>query len=294
MKMVTKAALLGAVLAAAIIAPTASSALTLVMSDAAGNLGAVDVNTGQVGYLHNMGVAYEGLAFDDLGNLYGVTATNLHQIDVIAGTASSLGAHGIPKPVGMIAFPHPGVFDAQFDVIPADLYVLESDGDVYNIAPDLSTSQIASGQITNALAFGTSDFAVGGFVWDGGWTMSVEGGFTGLNVTPGDPNFDYLTDTTTNGIGFLDQMAFDHVTAMATSASSAIIYGVSGTTIFDTATGAIISDFGGQGLGAPVGAAFATENGGRDIPLPAVPLPAALLPMLSVVGFMTYRSRRKA
>lgn len=293
MNAASKGALLGALLAAASLGPTASNALTLVMSDAAGNLGAVDVNTGQVGYLHNMGVAYEGLAFDPLGNLYGVTATDLHQIDVIAGTSSSLGAHGIQKPVGMIAFPHPGVFDPQYDVIPAELLVLESDGDIWDIAPDLSVFQIASGQITNALAFGTSDFAVGGFVWDGGWTMSVEGGFTGLGVTPGDLNFDYLTDTTTNGIGFLDQMAFDNVTAMATSASSAIVYGVSGTTIFDTATGAVISDFGGQGLGAPVGAAFATENGGRDIPLPTVPLPAALLPMLSVAGFLAYRARRK-
>ncbi len=294
MSLVSKGMIFGATFAVAGFAAAPASVLTLVMSDAAGNLGAVDVNTGQVGILHNMGVAYEGLAFDPLGNLYGVTATDLHQIDVIAGTSSSLGAHGIQNAVGMIPFPHPGVFDAQFDTIPAELQVLTSNGDVHNIAPDLSIFQIASGQIVNALAFGTSDFAVGGFVWDGGWTISVEGSFTGFNVSPGDPNFDYLTDTTTNGIGFLDQTAFDQVTAMATSASSAIVYGISGTTIFDTATGNVINDFGGQGLGAPVGAVFPTENGGRDIPLPTVPVPAAIWPMLGALGVIGWMRRKAA
>lgn len=77
-------------------------------------------------------------------------------------------------------------------------------------------------------------------------------------MSPGNPNAGYLTDTAVNGIAFLDEMAFDDVTVLAMSDSSPILCGVSGTKIFDTATGQVLSDFGGHGLGAPIGGAFAT------------------------------------
>ncbi len=288
-----KRAAIGVALVTAGLAPLGANALTLVVSDAAGNIGAVDVNTGQVAHVSNL-ASYEGLAFDDLGNLYGVNATSVDKIDLLGGTAAPLLAHGLQNPVGMIGFPHPGGFDPLFDDIPAELQILESDGDVWQVTPDLNVFQAGSGLITAQLAFGTSDFSVGGFVWDGGWVMSVEGSFTGIAVTPGDPSFDYLTDTTVNGIGFLDQMAFDSVTAMATSALSPIVYGVSGTRIFDTATGQIISNYGGQGLGAATGAAFATENGGPEVDLPTVPLPAAIWPMLAILGVFGWWRRETA
>ena len=266
-------------------------ALTLVLSDASGNLGAVDANTGQVGYLHNTGHAYEGLAYSADGTLYGVTATEVHEIDPVTGAVTNLGTHGIANPVGMVSDNQPGVFDPNVFDIDTFLFVLDDDGNVFVINPDVTSSLFDDAELGSAITFSVvGGFAAGGP--SGAWTMSIEGTHSGLGIPNGDPNFDYLTDTSLGGVAFLDQMAFDNVAVLAESASSSILYGVSGTTIFDTSTGAVISDFGGNGLGAAIGGAFATENGGPDITLPTVPLPAAIWPMAGLVGAMVWRSRR--
>ena len=74
---------------------SASAAPLLWVGDSAGRLGTVDVATGDVNVIGNMGVVMTDIAFDSSGNLWGISFDNLYSIDKNSGSITNIGAHNI-------------------------------------------------------------------------------------------------------------------------------------------------------------------------------------------------------
>jgi len=64
------------------------------VTDAAGDLGEVNLATGKVTVVGNAGVALTGLAFSPSGVLYGITGTSLYTINTSTGAATLTGSLG--------------------------------------------------------------------------------------------------------------------------------------------------------------------------------------------------------
>ncbi len=209
----------------------ASAALVLYINDANNNIGTVDLVTGAVTVIGNTGVNVTGIAFDPSGDLYGISSTDLYQINVSTGVAKDIGPTLIPD---------------------GDALVFDGDGDLF-----------AAGGGTNVLYFldsatGTG-FAYAEIGFDSAGNLAFNGGELYLSATTNqlieiDPN---TLVSTVEG-----NFSFPNVVGLA-SGDNGVLYGVSGTTIFsiDTATGAgtPVLDYGGKGLAAAAGAAFSDE-----------------------------------
>jgi len=63
----------------------------LYVHDATGNLGTVDVATGDVIVIGDMGVTLTDIAFDPNGNLFGISLFNLYQINYETAAISLVG-----------------------------------------------------------------------------------------------------------------------------------------------------------------------------------------------------------
>ncbi len=218
--------------------------------DSSGNLGTVDVATGDVNLIGNMGVTMTDIAFDASGNLFGLSFSNLYSINPSTATTALIGAHGISG---------------------GNALVFGLDGTLYgagNTTENLYTIDVLTGAGSN---LGNMGFASGG---DLAFNM---GNFYLASSSNELIQIDLSNLTNTSAVG---NFGVSGVFGLATGDDN-ILYAVAGTTVYEvnTSTGAASDpvSFAGQGLGTAFGQSFVTESGGSGEPDGQVPVPATML-----------------
>lgn len=225
----------------------AIAAPILWVGDGAGNLGTVDVNTGNVNVIGNMGRAMTDIAFDSTGNLYGITFSSLYSINTTTGASTSIGSHNLGT-----GNKNSLVFDAA--------------GNLFAANSSLYTLNTATGASTLIGSGGSSYQSSGDLAFVGGEL------FLSSSHGPGDTLVKLNTST---GIGTdVGSIGFSNVFGLATP-DNGNLYGVSGTGVLTINTasgaGALAVSYSGQGLGTAWGSAFYSEAGA------AVPEPSTML-----------------
>jgi hypothetical protein len=247
----------------------ASAAPILWISDSAGRLGSVDVATGAVLTSVNMGIPMTDIAYDPLGNLYGVTFGSLYRINPTTGATTFVGIHGIPGGNAL-------VFSAG-----GTLYGAGSNSTLYTVNP---TTGVATG-----LGGTTGGASSGDLAFNGGQLyLAADASPDQLRrITLGSP----ITNT------LVGPMGIDNVYGFAT-ADNGVLYGVAGTSIYsiNTATGAtaFVSNYGGPTLSTAFGTSFYTEAGAPDPNPNPVPEPGTMLLLGGGISALALRRRRKA
>ena len=244
------------------ISSAVSAIPTLWVGDSSGQLGTVDVSTGAVTVIGGMGATMTDIAFDQSGNLYGITFNSLYSINTSTGAATFIGSHSLGGSKNSL------VFDAS--------------GTLYAANSSLFTLDILTGASS--------------LVGNGGYSYSSSGDLAFINnelylSSSGSSTDDLVKLDTSNGLGTLvGDIGFGAVYGLATD-NNVDLYGLSGTSVLNintlTGAGSFLVDYSGQGLGAAWGSAFYEESG-ASVPEPSV---SALLAigLLGVFGM----SRRK-
>lgn len=228
------------------------------LHDSSGNLGTVDVQTGDVSVIGNMGSVMTDIAFDPSGNLYGVTFSGLYSIDASTATSSLIGNHGI---VGGNAL----VFGSD-----GTLYGAGSNGNLYNLD---TTSGLGS-------SLGSMGFASGGdLAFNGSSFYMASSGGQLIDIDLSD-----LSNTAAVG-----NFGVSSMFGLATG-DDGNLYGVAGTSIYsiNLTNGAATSpvSFSGQGIGQAFGQSFFAESGAVEVPEPGTM-------MLFATGLLGLAIRRK-
>lgn len=199
------------------------STLNLLIGDGQGNLGTVDIVTRSVHFIGNMGHAMTDIAFDPVGNLYGITETDLYGIDRNTGISTWKGSLGIND---------------------ANALVFASDGTLY--AAGFADTQLYVVNKNTGQAKAIGNIGPG---YRSSGDMAFHGGNLYLSAI-GDQlvKIDLANLYNSRAIG---NMGFHDVLGLATG-DDGVLYGNAGTQIFsiDTVTGAgtLIYDYRGQGL----------------------------------------------
>jgi cysteine-rich repeat protein len=201
--------------------------------DSSGNLAIVDVATGSVNLIGNMGAVMTDIAFDPTGNLYGITFTALYSINPTTAEVIFIGNHSVPS---------------------GNALVFGSDGTLYG-AGNLSTGLFSINTLTGASTLlGNMGFASAGDLafYDGNLFYLASNGNEFVSI-----DLDNLSNTSVAG-----DFGISNVYGLATG-DDGILYCVADTTIYtvDTTTGAATNgvSFAGQGLGEAYGQSFYTE-----------------------------------
>ena len=240
----------------------ALAAPILWISDSGGRLGTVDVATGSTTVVGNMGQAMFDIAFDSVGNLWGISGgAQLFSINSSTAVATLVGSTG----TGFI-----------------NSLVFGPGGVLYAAGSSLYSLNTSTGAGT---LIGTG----------GGYSSSGDLAFVGGNLyLSSDPTLNdslFEIDETT-GVGTnIGPIGFNAVFGLATP-DNVTLYGLSGTTVLsiNTATGAGAAVVGyGGGLTAAFGTAFRTEAGAP------IPEPSALsLVALALLGLGWASKRQKS
>lgn len=204
------------------------------IADSAGKLGTVDLQTGAVNVIGNMGVTMTDIAFDSRGDLYGVTFTSLYRIDKATAVATKVGDLGISS---------------------ANSLAVDGAGTLYTATNMLYTVDASTGKASSVGNGGASYFSEGDLAFvDSHLYLTSGSSLVELDPAKG-------SGTVVGSIGFSGIMA------MASDARGDL-YGVSGTRVvsIDSGTGAgtALLDYAGHGLTTAWGAACSvgTLNGG--------------------------------
>lgn len=258
---VISAAIVSVIIGAAVSSPAFATPI-LYVDDSAGNLGTVDVASGAVKLIGNTGQSLVDIAFDPTGHLYGITFTQLFQINKSTGAATLVGNLGTSL----------------------NSLVFGSDGTLYGASDRLFTINKTSG-LASSITNGN-----GGYNFTSSGDLAFIGGDLFLTSTPGD---NLVSLNTTNGKGKLvGAIGFSSVYGLASDDGSNL-YGLSGTQILrinsTTGAGTLLGNYGGNGLFAANGSAFFSEAGA-----PAAAVPEPTTPLLIGLGaFGLFLTRRR-
>ena len=259
-----KKMLVASTIAASLLIGTASAAPILWVADSSGGLGKVDVATGNVDLVGNMGSVMTDIAFDSSGNLFGITFGSLFSINTDTAASTLIGSHTISGGN-------------------KNSLVFGSDGTLYAANAGLYSLNTGTGVSTSIGSGGDSYASSGDLAFIGDQLfLSSTGGAGGDKLVELDENTGMGTDIGDVGISFLYGLATDN---------NIDLYGVAGTSVYDIDTGngtaTFLTSYGGQGLGAAFGSAFFGESG-------AVPEPSIIaLFGLGLLG-IGFARRRKA
>ena len=232
-------------------AGSASAAPIMYVHDQDGVLGTVDVESGATTTIGSMGVVMTDIAFDPLGNLFGISFTGLYAIDHLTASAAFIGNHSIAG---------------------GNALVFGADGTLYgagNSSTNLYTLDAATGASTSV---GNMGFLSGGdLAFNMGSFYLASSSAQLVSVNPA------------TGAGTLiGDFGVSNVFGLATG-DDGVLYGVAGTSIFtvNPLTGAGVNpvSFAGQGLSNAFGQSFLSEAGA----LAAVPDGASSL-LLAAMG----------
>lgn len=241
-------------------AGAASAAPVLWVGDSNGILGTVDVATGSVDVIGNMGVVMTDIAFDPDGNLFGIAFSNLYRINATTAASQLVGNLGIT----------------------ANSLVFDTAGTLYAANAALHTVNTTTGA--------TSLIGNGGDPYNSSGDLAFVGGQLYLSSTFGNDSLIRLNVVTGTGtsIGPIGQSA---VFGLA-SPNGTELYGLADTEILAinvlTGAGDELLDYAGQGLGAAFGSAFVSEA------LEPVPVPAAVWMFGTGIAALWSCRRRRA
>jgi len=205
----------------------------LYVHDAQGQLAVVDVDNGQVTSIGDMGVEMTDIAFAQDGRLFGMDFVTLYEIDPRTATVQTIGSHGIPG---------------------GNALVFAADGTLYGMGG--TSTHLFEVDPTTGTATALGDvgaLSAGDLAFYGGELYVSTLANELVHIELGPPP----SGASVGGLGFSD------VYGLATS-EAGVLYGVSGTEIFevDTTTGAgtFRSDYSGQGLDVAYGSSFLGES----------------------------------
>ncbi len=232
------------------------------VDDNVGRLGRVDVASGAVTVVGSMGVVMADIAFDPMGNLFGTSGSSLYSINTSTAAATLVGSLGAT--ITSLVFSNTGTLYGSGTAL-------------YSISPGSGSATL----IGNAgISYGFS----GDLAFAGG-TLYLSSGIQGpfslsrLNIGTG-------ARTLIGSLGVPQAYGL-------ASPNGVSLYTVGGTQVYtvNAATGAatLPVDFGGRGLSAINGAAFATEAA----PVPEPGRVAMMLSGLAVVGLLVQRRLRR-
>jgi len=206
----------------------------LYIHDAAGQLATLDIVTGAVSVVGNMGVTMTDIAFDAAGNLYGLSFTHLYRLDSRTAQPVMIGPHGIRE---------------------GNALVFGADGTLYaagNLTSNLYTLQPNTGAATLVGNMGYRSAGDLAFVGSELFLASTSDQLIHVDLNSG-----------ANGTA-IGSVGYSNVFGLAL-ADNGILYGLSGTRLLAidpaTGTGAAVHNFGGQGVSQSFGASFITEAG---------------------------------
>ena len=245
----------------------AVAAPVMYVHDERGNLGLVDVVSGSVSMIGNMGTVMTDIAFDPYGNLYGLSLTTLYSINSETGTSRRIGNHGVSA---------------------GNALVFGADGTLY-AAGNTSTSLYCLDKNT-----GTGTPLGNMRVSSGGDLAFHDGNFYLASSNSELVIIDLVSQEFVAGI--IGAFGVSNMFGLATG-DDGVLYGVAGTTIYtiDTQTGAALNpvSFAGQGLGNAYGQSFFTEAG-ADPDMPAtIPEPSSMLLAATGLGVLFLVIKRK-
>jgi len=230
----------------------------LYIHDSRRALAQVDVRTGNLVGLSNLGRTLTDIAFSPAGELYGMDFSTLFRIDLATGSLSTVGSHGVPGGNAL-------VFSAEGELYAAG----NSSTSLYQLDPITGTGTVIGDTGVSSsgdLAFYQGELYLSGFGVFGA-TSDV---LVKLQLTP------TVVPVTVGEIGF--QAVF----GLATAADGKL-YGTAGTVVLeiDPATGAgtEVVDYEGQGLATSNGSSFFVEAGA-----PTTLLASSVLPTSRSVG----------
>jgi hypothetical protein len=201
--------------------------------DAQGVLAIVDVDSGEVTSIGDMGVEMTDIAFAQDGRLFGLSFTTLYEIDRRTAEVTVIGNHGIPGGNAL-------VFAAD-----GTLYGMGgTSNQLFEVNPETGASS-ALGDV-GALSAGDLAF-FGGELYLASLSNEL------FHIELGPP-------ATGSAVG---PFGFSNVYGLATS-DEGVLYGISGTQVFvvDPATGAgtLSTNYSGQGLDVAYGSSFIGES----------------------------------
>lgn len=244
-------------IACASCAAVAPAAPILWVNDGNGVLGTVDVGSGEVDIVGNMGIGMTDIAFAPNGDLYGISATQLYSINSSTAAATPIGPTGISL---------------------GNALVFEMDGTLYGAGGGTSSLY----QINPTTGAGT---AIGNV----GYASAGDLAFVGADLYMSSLSHELIRIDLDGGAAgtSVGPFGFTFVFGLATPGNGAL-YGISGTQVFsvDVASGAgtLIRNYAGQGLAGAYGSSFITE---------ATPEPSAALLLAIGAGSLTCWRRRR-